>query len=202
MQSDDQHNESDGLKNQSEALTGESEELTSKSEGLTNEFEGRTIETHVTITAHQILAAKVLAMIEEAFAQIPNLVEPHELRAAFVISHRTVPPEFVATMRSIVEQEPELRAIDRFDPDKARDTQQFRDAFRPVYDRFAFLLRTLGFTMEWRHAEMAFAALQMYHIAKGLARDPGSANIEISLEPLRRDLHRHGRQKKGKRKKE
>jgi hypothetical protein len=53
----------------------------------------------------------------------------------------------------------------------------------------------LKFTMASRKASLAADALQIYSIAKGVARDPGAAAVASLVSNLKRDLGRRGRAK-------
>ena len=54
---------------------------------------------------------------------------------------------------------------------------------------------SLKFTMASRKASLAADALQIYSIAKGIARDPGAAVVASLVQNLKRDLGRRGRAK-------
>jgi hypothetical protein len=73
---------------------------------------------------------------------------------------------------------------------QARDTLQFLSAFRVVVDRINEVGKALKFTMDSRKALLTADTLQIYAIAKGLARDPGSADVAAQLQNMRRDLGR------------
>jgi hypothetical protein len=140
-----------------------------------------------TITASDRLAGE----IAEAIAgRIPRLARPHPSTASRVGGARTVSREFIESMIAAVESQPELRAVNTFDVDEAREMLQFNDAFRHVVDRLEALTASVSHTIEWRKAKVVFAALRTYEIAKGLARDPDSAALAGHLENLRRDLGR------------
>jgi hypothetical protein len=51
----------------------------------------------------------------------------------------------------------------------------------------------LKFTIASRNASLAADSLQIYHVAKGLARDPGSAALASVVANMKRDLGRRSR---------
>jgi hypothetical protein len=143
-----------------------------------------------TITASDRLAAEIAEAIDAIAERIPRLERPHPSSASRVRGARTVSREFIESMIAAVESQPELRAVNTFDVDEARQMLQFNDAFRHVVDRLAALTASVSHTIEWRKAKVVVAALRTYEIAKGLARDPDSAALAGHLENLRRDLGR------------
>ena len=151
--------------------------------------------TTPTLTRYQQLAAEFCKQLDEIAATIPKLELTHASTAKFVRSHLNVSTEFLATAIAVVEQVPELLNADRLDIPAARDTLQFIEAFRPVVDKVVSFAKSLSDTMNSRKATLAADALQIYAIAKGLARDPNSAHIAALVANLKRDLGRRGRQK-------
>ena len=85
--------------------------------------------------------------------------------------------------------------MNKLDVTAARDTLQFIEAFRPVQDKVTAFANSLKFTMASRKASLAADALQIYSIAKGVARDPGAAAVASLVSNLKRDLGRRGRAK-------
>jgi len=148
-----------------------------------------------TVTHYQQLAADFAKALDEISAIIPRLELTHASTAKFVRSHLNVPIEFLATAIAVVEQVPALQHADKLDVEAARDTLQFIDAFRPIADKVNAFAKSLNDTMASRRATLAADSLQVYAIAKGLARDPNSANVAALVANLKRDLGRRGRPK-------
>jgi hypothetical protein len=148
-----------------------------------------------TVTHYQQLAAEFTAQLVETAALVPKLEPSHVSTVNFVRAHMNIPTEFLATTVAAVEQTPELAAVKKLDVVEGRDTLQFIEAFRPVIDRVAALLRDLQYTVNSRKALLAADALQTYNIAKGLARDPNSGAVEALVANMKRDLGRSGRTK-------
>lgn len=148
-----------------------------------------------TVTHYQQLADDFSKALDELVLTIPKLEITHPATANFVRSHLNVPTEFLATAIAAVEQIPELQGVKKLDVASARDTLQFIDAFRPVQDKITALANSLKFTMASRKATLAADSLQIYNIAKGIARDPGAAAVASLVQNLKRDLGRRGRAK-------
>jgi hypothetical protein len=148
-----------------------------------------------TITHYQQLADQFSKALDDISAIIPKLESTHVATANFVRSHLNVPTEFLATAIAAVEQVPELQSVNKLDVAAARDTLQFIEAFRPVQDKVTAFAASMKFTMSSKKASLAADALQIYSIAKGVARDPGSAGVASIVSNLKRDLGRRGRPK-------
>jgi len=148
-----------------------------------------------TVTYYQQLADTFLKSLDEIAATIPKLEATHAATAPFVRSHVNVRTEFLATAIAAVEQVPELQGVNKLDVTAARDTLQFIEAFRPVLDKVTAFTSSLKFTLASRKANLVADALQIYSIAKGVARDPGSADAASHVANLKRDLGRRGRAK-------
>src|ERR1044071_6699431 len=108
--------------------------------------------TSPTITAAQRLADDIAEAIDAIAARIPGLEAPHPSTATRVRGARTVSREFIASMIAAVEATPDLQSTGTFDPQEARATLQFIDAFRPIADRLASLQASINYTMASRRA--------------------------------------------------
>ena len=145
-----------------------------------------------TVTHYQEVAARFIALLNEAIALIPSLEQFHASTQEFVRAHQSFPIDFIATVLAAVESDPELRGVNKFDVVEARDTLQFLDAFRPVIDLLATLLRNLKFTCGARKARVVAEGLLMYEVAKAFGRDPASAAVAAHARNMKRDLKRSG----------
>lgn len=148
-----------------------------------------------TVTHYQQLADDFSKALDQIVQNIPALEITHPATANFVRSHLNVPTEFLATAIAAVEQTPALQHLNKLDVAASRDTLQFIEAFRPIQDKITALASSLKFTMSSRKALLAADALQVYDIAKGIARDPGAAAVHSLVANLKRDLGRRGRTK-------
>ena len=143
-----------------------------------------------TVTHYEQLAAEVSIAIDTAIAEIRGIEAPHPATRDFVTAHQSVPNDFIAAVMAAVDATPELKNVNKFNVAEARDTLQFMDAFGPVATRLAAMARDLKYTMQARKAKIAADALQTYEIAKGVARDPGSAGLVTHIADMRRTLGR------------
>ena len=143
-----------------------------------------------TITHYEQVAAELSIAVETAFASIPGIEAPHPATRDFVRSHQSISNDFIASVIAAVEATPELQNVKKFSVTEARDTLQFIEAFGPIASRLGALARNLKFTMQSRKAKIAADALQTYEIAKGVARDPGSADLVTHIGDMRRTLGR------------
>jgi len=143
-----------------------------------------------TVTHYEQLAAEVSIAIDTAFAEISGIEAPHSSTRDFVRGYQSVSNDFIGTVIAAVEATPELKNVNKFNVAEARDTLQFIEAFGPVAARLAAMARDLKFTMQARKAKVAADALQTYDIAKGVARDRGSAGLTTHIDDMRRTLGR------------
>jgi hypothetical protein len=148
-----------------------------------------------TITFYKQLADEFMRELDEIAPIIPQLEAAHISTVNFVRSHLNVPIKFLATAIAAVEQTPALQAVNKLDVLAGRDTLQFIEAFLPVLDKVSAFTNALKFTISSRKASLAADSLQIYDIAKGLARDPGSAAIASVVSNMKRDLGKRGRPK-------
>jgi hypothetical protein len=151
-----------------------------------------------TVTHYQQLANSVMQALDQLSEVLPQLEATQFATTKFVRSHLSVSIEFLATVISAVEQLPELQAVNKIDVNVGRDTLQLLEAFRPLYDKVSALRKKLKFTMMFKRAALTTSTLQVYDIAKALARDANSAELSSHVENMKRDLGPRGRKKKAK----
>jgi hypothetical protein len=150
-------------------------------------------------TTPKEIAARVLAHLRAATAEIPDFVLPHPLQNGFVRGHRTVPVEAMQQVIEAVKRSKKLQGLGKFDADQARVALEFNDAFRQVVDALKTLLRGVIFTMELQKATVAAATLQMYTIMRGLARTPSDDDELVwFIEHIGEILRPRGKGRKGK----
>jgi hypothetical protein len=146
-----------------------------------------------TTTHYQEVAAALSATLTTALSQIPSFEVSHPATVKFVRAHQGFPNDFIATVLAAVAADPQLQNVNKFDVAEARDTLQFLEAFRSVIDQTQVLLDTLKFTCASRKARVVADGLQIYLIAQGIGRDPGSAAVATYVEHMKRDLKRNRR---------
>jgi hypothetical protein len=149
--------------------------------------------TTLTTTRYQEIAAQFMSGLDTLTATIPNLEVEHPSVIDTVQGHLAIPDAFLGSTIAAVEQTAHLQALDQLDIPAGHDVLQFIDAFRPVFEKVNALARNLKFTMASRKSVLAFDALRIYEIAKGLARDPRNAPLAAHVKVMKRDLNRPGR---------
>ena len=146
-----------------------------------------------TITYHQQIAEQFCTAFDEIIAMIPDLQSEHVMTRDFVRYHQNVSTEFLLSAIAAVDQTPDLEGLHKLEVAEGRDTLQFIDAYRPVVDRVMAFANALQFTMRARRATLTTAALQIYALAKDLARDPNGADAAVHVANMKRDLGPRGR---------
>lgn len=144
------------------------------------------------LTRYQQLANELFADLQTIRGKVPELEAPHPETKQFVDTMRGVPRSFVDTVVGQVQQIPEYQAANRLDVPNALSSLQLVDGFRPFIDALRTLLTVFENTADVNYARVANSALQVYQIAKGLARDLNSPHIATSVEILREALGRKG----------
>lgn len=142
--------------------------------------------------------AKVLDLIAERL----QLESPHPSTARRVRGARTVSREFVVSLLALAERHPEWRGIAPFNTARAHETLETGESLRLLSERTAMFLASLNYTYEARWAEVVTEALNTFHIATGVARDPRQAEVAAEVEHLRKLLGRKGVGKKKAKKEE
>lgn len=147
-----------------------------------------------TVTHYQQIAVNLGKAIDDVLAAFPNaVVDVHPATKTFVRRRQAVPLAFIATAVAAVDANPELQSVPGFDVTQVRDSLQYIDAFRPMVDRLAAAKENLSFNIESRRANAGDGALQLYAVAKGIARSPKSTTVGSHVGNLKRDLGRTGR---------
>jgi len=149
-----------------------------------------------TVTHYQLVAANLNKAIDDMLALMPNLVEAHPATKGAVRSQKTVSNAFIISAIAAVEQNPEIDGLHRFDVTEARDVLQFSEAFRPMRDKLYAATINVGFSIDFRRANIVEPALEVYALTKGLARNPEHTAAAAHAANLKRDLGRSGRRKK------
>ena len=107
-----------------------------------------------------------------------------------------VPRPFLRTAVAAVDQNQDLQTTRKLVPEQGHDTLQYLDAFRFVDDKLAEVRAYVRFTLQSRQTALAVRALQIYAIARGLARGGRRSDVAAHVENLRRDLGKRGRPRK------
>jgi hypothetical protein len=144
------------------------------------------------------VANSLVTMLNDAIASIPHFEPKHPVTAKFVHTFAKYPNGFIVTVLAAVAADPELRQTNKFDVDQAVDALRYLEAFGPLADLLFTFATNLKFSCDARKAKSVADGLQIYAIAKGLGRDPGSASVASHVENMSRDLNGFGRKTKSK----
>lgn len=152
-------------------------------------------------TPYDVAAAQFVAALNAAIALIPFFVQRHPENEKFVYRYLSFSDNLVPSAIAAAEACPELAATKKFNVTKARAARQFDTAFRTVIDTVDQLSTNLKFTRQVVKAEAIADSLQLYAIAKGIGRDPSSADVAAHAEIMKRNLKSPPRAKAAKEKK-
>jgi hypothetical protein len=141
-------------------------------------------------TDHQRLADELSALFDQFVARLPY-AETNAEPAASVYGYLSIPEEFRHTAIATVAESEALQALQRLQVDRAREVQQFRDAFLPLARKMIAAGEALEFTIDVKMSRLNRGALQIYGVAKELARDQG--DLEIWVAEMREHLKRRTR---------
>ena len=145
-----------------------------------------------TLTRYQQLAAELFGDLQAIRGKLPELELPHPETKKFVDSMRGIPRSFVDTMVGQVQQIAEYQSVNRLDVQNAQSSLQLVDGLRPFSDALRTLLTSVDHTIAVNYARVANSSLQMYQVAKGLARDVDAPHIATSVKILSEKLGRLG----------
>ena len=149
-----------------------------------------------TRTYYDLLAEEIMEDLDRVAAKIPKLEAYHRVTENEMRAHVNVPRPFLRTAVAAVEQAEDLRNTRKLVPEQGHDTLQYLAAFRFVEDKLAEVKAYVRFTLQSRQTALAMRALQLYAIARGLARGGRRSDVTRHVENLRRDLGKRGRPRK------
>jgi DNA-binding phage protein len=149
-----------------------------------------------TRTYYDLLAEEIMEDLDRVAAKIPKLEAHHRVTENEIRAHVNVPRPFLRTAVAAVEQTEGLPNTRKLVPEQGHDTLQYLDAFRFVEDKLAEVKAYVRFTLQSRQTALAVRALQLYAIARGLARGGRRSDVTRHVENLRRDLGKRGRPRK------
>jgi len=145
-----------------------------------------------TLTRYQQVADELFGDLQAIRGKLPELEAPHPETKKFVDAMRIIPRSFVDTMVGQVQQIPEYQSVNRLDIQNAQNSLQLVDGLRPFRDALRTLLTSVDNTIDVNYARVANSALQLYQVAKGLARDLNAPHIATSVKILSEKLGRAG----------
>ncbi len=147
------------------------------------------------LTAEELLAGELIAVLDDFSSRFPGLVYPTEKEARRARRHRTVPKIFMQGAMSTV-SETILKRTRNFNIDEMRDALHFVDAFAAVVDRVNYLQGAVKYTIDAKKSSVADAALQIYGVARVMSRDPERGDLVGYAKLLKGYLGRKGRGRK------
>lgn len=141
-------------------------------------------------------AKEIIADLDAVSAKIETLerweFESEDAMRAYV----NVPETFLHSTVALVQDTPTLRELNRLDVADGRETLEYLAAFASVYNRTDALRTRVKLNMKSRKTRLAAQAMQIYALAKTLARDGKNPGLAAHLEVLAHDLGPRGRPRK------
>ena len=130
-------------------------------------------------TEHQKLADELSALFDQFVAKLPY-AETTQEPASSIYGYLSIPEEFRHTAIATVAESEALTALQRLQVDQAREVEQFRDAFLPLAQKMITAGEALEFTIDVKVSRLNRGALQIYGVARELARDQGDLRIWVA----------------------
>jgi hypothetical protein len=143
-----------------------------------------------TLTRYQQVATELFGDLQAMRGRLPELELPHPETKKFVDAMRIIPRSFVDTMVGQVQQIAEFQSVNRLDVQNSQNSLQLVDGLRPFRDALRTLLTSVDHTIDVNYARVANSSLQMYQVAKGLARDVNAPHVATSVKILSERLGR------------
>jgi len=143
-------------------------------------------DSSVTVTHYEEVAAAMIKAIEAVHEVLPTIEVPIGLKPSSRFA--MVKEEFLATASGMYEGSPELQSVEGPDVAALREALQFAQAFRPVMQRLLNEVRHLELQVRARKVKASAAALQLYHLAKGVAQATPGVHLDVPLDLLKHQL--------------
>jgi hypothetical protein len=138
-------------------------------------------------TEHQQLADELSALFDQFIAKLPYAETPEEPVQA-IYGYLSISEEFRHTAIATVADSEALQTLQRLQVDEAREVQQFSEAFRPLARKMIAAGEALEYTIDVKLSRLNRGALQIYAIAKEIARD--RIDLQNWVGEMRRHLKR------------
>ena len=123
-----------------------------------------------TPTDHQKFADELSALFDQFVAKLPYSESPQEPLQS-IYGYLSIPEEFRHSAIATVAESEALEALQRLQVDDAREVQQFSEAFRPLAEKMIRAGEALQLTIDVKLARLNRGALQIYAVARELARN-------------------------------
>jgi hypothetical protein len=148
-----------------------------------------------TPTNHQKLADELDALFDQFIARLPYHEQSVESPQT-VYGYLSIPEEFRHTAIATVVESEILQSVQRLQVDQAREVQQFSEAFLPLARKMIAAGEALEYTIDVKLSRLNAGALQIYTIAKELARDRAGADLGEWIAEMKRHLKRRTRRRR------
>jgi hypothetical protein len=137
------------------------------------------------------LASTLIDQLHAFREQIPRFAfAPSKHASKRMITLASVPIEFIYQVTSAVKNEPELTGKGIAGHDELRDLTEFGIAFTGVAHEMEWTTKATQHTVMDAMATAAAEALNIYALAKRLARKPGNGHLIPVVEKMRESLGR------------
>lgn len=151
----------------------------------------------VTATKHQQIAARIIAALAAAKAEITPLESPTTAAIPFNRANGSIDLDFMVGVVGTVENTPSLQGLTvTLDLKEAHDTLDYIQAYVPLLNEIEAFRRALKFSIAARKADLGARSLRAYQAIRGLARDE-----KLALQPhasiLKRALGRGPKRQRG-----
>ena len=134
-------------------------------------------------TLYGELATQLIADMDRFAASVPGF-DDETVTADFVQSKKNISPPFVLRAIGALFGHVELQNVRSINSEAVRDDEQYVNAMLMVEQKLATVTKRVRFTRQIREARLARYALQIYGIAKELARDRETSTLKTLVDEL------------------
>jgi hypothetical protein len=154
--------------------------------------------THVTLTAHMLLASRLMAALQEIMDAIPGFDQAPQGSLRFIRRKVGVPQRFVRDAVDAMIAHEELAMVWQMIGPASIDAKQFIDAFGPLKTQLRVAYRGLDVVLKLKEAELTSNGQKVYGIVKELARDSNNTVLETIAQRLRTARRRPRKRRRAK----
>ena len=136
-------------------------------------------------TDHLKFADELSALLDQFIAKLPYAENPGEPLQS-IYGYLSIPEEFRHSAIAMVADSEALQALQRLQVDDAREVQQFNEAFGPLAKKLIGAGEALQLTIDVKLARLNRGALQIYGVARELARN--QIDLRVWVAEMRQHL--------------
>ncbi len=140
---------------------------------------------------------ELVGRIKAVTKEIPGFEHLDLAKARSLVASVKVSPEFLGIILSALDASPTLRGAFRTDPEELRWAGEFKARYTSVTDEASKLERGMRTTAAIWSNKAGTMALQAYHIAQQLIRDPANYDLIPFVNEMKR-LNKRGKRPKKK----